>query len=69
MNTKTKYIIWIKDKLEFKYGEPEHYPDNWNPAWVEQGDGPLTQKQASRISREIGHLVHSLKILPVGNKP
>lgn len=33
----TKYIVWIKQ----------------DGRWIEQGDGPLTAKQALRIAREI----------------
>lgn len=32
-----KYQVWVKE----------------NGMWMEQGDGPLTRKQAERISREI----------------
>lgn len=49
-----KVIVWIKEAGE----------------WVEQGDGPLTPKQAERIAREIWEDFHvATKILPVGRSP
>ena len=37
----TRYFVWIYD------------PKDGDKDWVECGEGPLTQKQAERISREI----------------
>lgn len=46
-----KYIVWIREDGQ----------------WVEQGDGPLTEKQAARISREIRQDCGcAVKVLPVG---
>lgn len=52
--TMKKFIVWIKQDGQ----------------WGEQGDGPLTAKQAYRISNEICHDFGILvKILPVGEEP
>lgn len=49
-----KYIIWIKE----------------DSLWEEQGDGPLTLKQAERISNEIKRECRvRTKILPEGVAP
>ena len=52
----SKYLVWIDE------GE--------GAGWEEQGDGPLTLKQAERISREIRKECGcKVKYLPVGQKP
>jgi len=49
-----KYIVWVKE----------------NGKWVEQGDGPLTEKQATRIAREIRTDCRvQTRVLPVGAIP
>lgn len=49
-----KHIVWIKDE----------------GVWKEQGDGPLTKKQAERIAGEISHdFGIPVKVLPVGVEP
>ena len=51
-----KFIVWIKD-LEFKI-------------WVPNVDGPLTEKQAQRIAREIRKECGvATKYLPIGMDP
>ena len=48
-----KYIVWIKE----------------DGKWIEQGDGPLTAKQAERISKEIRRDCGcAVKVLPVGTE-
>lgn len=56
MNTKTKFIVWIKEKRQ-----------QWEP----NGDGPMTQKAAERIAKEIrqGCPGTLAKALPTGNDP
>lgn len=48
-----KYIVWIKE----------------NGQWVEQGDGPLTLKQAERIARERCQGGFRARHLPCGQVP
>lgn len=49
-----KYIVWIKE----------------NGHWVEQGDGPLSQKTAERIAREIRKECGvACRVRPVGQDP
>lgn len=50
-----KYIVWIKEAGK----------------WVEQGDGPLTEKTAKRIVKELRHDFPSCaaRALPVGEAP
>ncbi len=49
-----KYIVWIKE----------------DGAWVEQGDGPMTQLQANRVASEIRKDCGcAAKVLPVGMEP
>lgn len=50
-----KYIVWIKEG---------------KTSWNQQGDGPLTTKQAERIAKEIKEdFKCQTKILPVGVEP
>jgi hypothetical protein len=64
----TKYIIWLR----FCRGHWNDLDDIPEDYWVEQGDGPLTAKQAERISREIsagsGFWIRTLT-KPVGLNP
>ena len=49
-----KFIVWVRV----------------DGRWEEQGDGPLTAKQAERIAREIKKDCHCFtKILPEGVEP
>jgi hypothetical protein len=49
-----KYIVWVREK------------GRWEP----NGDGPLTQKQAERIAKEIRQECNvPTKVLPVGQEP
>ncbi len=49
-----KHIVWIKE----------------NGKWVENGDGPVTQKQAERMAREIRKECGcAAKFLQVGIEP
>lgn len=49
-----KYIVWVKD----------------DGRWQEQGDGPLTKKEAERIAGEIRRECRCpAKVLPVGMEP
>lgn len=50
-----KFIIWIKESRTSE--------------WSEQGDGPLTRKQADRIAREVRSLCFAVTICPVGSQP
>jgi hypothetical protein len=52
----TKYLVWVDE------GE--------GAGWEEQGDGPLTLKQAERITREVkSECGCKAQFLPVGQKP
>jgi hypothetical protein len=44
-----KYIVWIKCRTS----EEGYKLDRHEQKWEEQGDGPLTEKQALRISKEL----------------
>lgn len=49
-----KYIVWVKE----------------GKRWVENGEGPLTQKQAERIAKETKRDTGvATKVLPVGQEP
>jgi hypothetical protein len=49
-----KYIVWIRE----------------DGKWVEQGDGPLTQKDADRIAREVRRECRvQTKVCPAGLDP
>jgi hypothetical protein len=51
-----KYIVWINEDK--------------GAGWEENGDGPLTYRQAERIAREIFMGCHvRTKFLPVGRVP
>ena len=50
-----KYIVWIVEKRDGK--------------WEPNGEGPLSQATAHRISRETARLCWAIKVLPVGRKP
>jgi hypothetical protein len=49
-----KYIVWVKE----------------DGKWVENGDGPMTEKTAKRVEREIRKETGCpAKALPVGMEP
>jgi hypothetical protein len=49
-----KYIVWVKE----------------GGVWQENGDGPVTQKTAERIARELRHdFGIPVKALPAGDEP
>ena len=49
-----KYVVWVKE----------------NEKWVQNGEGPLTFKEASRIAREIREDCGvPSRILPKGQEP
>ena len=50
-----KYIVWVKEN---------------DGVWVENGDGPLSFKEASRIAREIRQDCGvPSRVLPEGQEP
>ena len=52
----TRHIVWIKERGK--------------ATWEEQGDGPLTLKQAERIAKEIRKECGvPTKVLPAGSTP
>jgi hypothetical protein len=66
MSKPIKYIVWIK----CRYSEEGYKLEPQEQIWEEQGDGPLTAKQAERIASEISHdFGIRTKILPVGSEP
>ena len=62
----TKYIVWIKCAFD---DEGRRIPKEEH-VWEEQGDGPLTARQAERIAREVAHDFGCRTIiLPIGRTP
>jgi len=59
-----KYLLWLKfsERAAERNSEPPG-------VWIEQGDGPLTKKQAQRIASEIQSDGITIKTLPVGTAP
>ena len=51
----TKFIIWIREARTSE--------------WELQGGGPLPEKTANRIAREIRPLCWKVRVLPVGEEP
>lgn len=55
MSTSQKFVVWIKETRESR--------------WEEQGDGALPPATATRIAREIAHLVWAVRVKPEGITP
>ena len=51
MSARTKYIVWIR----CNHDDAGRLIPKEERIWEEQGDGPLTEKQAVRIAAEIAH--------------
>jgi hypothetical protein len=50
-----KYIVWIKKGK--------------GSTWEQNGEGPLTLKQAERIAKETRGLCYAIRVLPSGFSP
>ena len=50
-----KHLVWLKETADAR--------------WEPNGDGPLSEKTAQRIAREIRHLTAATRVLPVGTDP
>jgi len=45
-----KYIVWVKE----------------NGLWSENGDGPMSEKTARRVAKEISKMGYATRVAPVG---
>ncbi len=65
----SKHIVWIR----YSENTPECYRGHNDPigVWIQNGDGPMGQKTAERIAREIPGTCPGVqaKALPVGQEP
>ena len=50
-----KHLVWLKETADAR--------------WEPNGDGPLSEKTAQRLAREIRHLTAATRVLPVGTEP